>query len=143
MLSVNPQTAYRWFREGALPVPAVRVNQRTVLVSPDAATEPAAAYGVYARVSSHDQREDLDRQVARLTTWAADADGQMVRVEAEVGSGMNRSRAKVRRLLGDPKVTAVVVEHRDRLGRMIPNWSSPCSRARQANVGARGQNTES
>jgi len=102
-----------------LPVPAVRVNQRTVLVSPDAATEPAAvAYGLYARVSSHDQREDLDRQVARLTTWAADAGGQVVRVEAEVGSGMNGSRAKVRRLLADPKVIAVVVEHRDRLGRV-------------------------
>ena len=119
---VHPQTAYRWFREGTLPVPAVRVNQRTVLVSPGVPTvptEPAvAAYGLYARVSSHDQREDLDRQVARLTAWAAGAGGQVVRVEAEVGSGMNGSRAKVRRLLADPKVTAVVVEHRDRLGRM-------------------------
>ena len=39
-------------------------------------------------------------------------------MEAEVGSGMNGSRTKVRRMLADPKVTAVVVEHRDRLGRM-------------------------
>ena len=116
---VHPQTAYRWFREGTLPVPAVRVNERTVLVSPDAAAGPAAAaYGLYARVSSHDQREDLDRQAARLTTWAADAGGPVVRVEAEVGPGMNGSRVKVRRLLADPTVTAVVVEHRDRLGRM-------------------------
>jgi putative resolvase len=41
----------------------------------------------------------------------------VVRVEAEVGSGMNRTRAKARRLLADPKVTVLVVEHRDRLGR--------------------------
>jgi putative resolvase len=41
-----------------------------------------------------------------------------VRVQAEVGSGMNGSRVKVRRLLADPRVTTVVVEHRDRLGRM-------------------------
>ena len=40
----------------------------------------------------------------------------MVGVEAEVGSGMNGARAKVRRLLADPKVTVVVVEHRDRCG---------------------------
>ena len=39
-------------------------------------------------------------------------------MEAEAGSGMNGSRAKVRRLLADPAVTVVVVEHRDRLGRM-------------------------
>jgi putative resolvase len=117
---VHPQTAYRWFREGMLPVPAVRVNERTVLVSPGAPTRSASAgaFGLYARVSSHDQKSDLDRQVARLTAWAADAGGTVVRVEAEVGSGMNGSRAKVRRLLADPKVTAVVVEHRDRLGRM-------------------------
>jgi putative resolvase len=116
---VHPQTAYRWFREGMLPVPAVRVNQRTVLVSPDTPAGPAAAaYGLYARVSSVDQKPDLDRQVARLTAWAADAGGQVVRVEAEVGSAMNGSRAKVRRLLADPKVTVVVAEHRDRLGRL-------------------------
>jgi putative resolvase len=116
---VHPQTAYRWFREGTLPVPAVRVNSRSILVSPDAPTQSSGtAFGLYARVSSHDQKADLDRQVARLTAWAADAGGQVARVEAEVGSGMNGSRAKVRRLLADPNVTVVVVEHRDRLGRM-------------------------
>ena len=117
---IHPQTAYRWFHAGTLPVPAVRVNQRTILVSPDAATKavPAEALGLYARVSSHDQRGDLDRQVARLSEWAAKAGHPVVRVEAEVGSWMNGARTKVRRLLSDPAVTTVVVEHRDRLGRM-------------------------
>ncbi len=77
-----------------------------------------AAFGLYARVSSHDQKSDLDRQVTRLSRWAAQAGGRVVRVEAEVGSGMNGSRSKVRRPLADRRVTAVVVEHRDRLGRM-------------------------
>ena len=116
---LHPQTAYRWFREGKLPVPAVRVNSRSVLVAPDAALAPArGGLGLYARVSSHDQRGDLDRQVARLTGWAAQAGASVVRVEAEVGSGVNGARAKIRRLLADPNVQAVVVEHRDRLGRM-------------------------
>jgi putative resolvase len=117
---VHPQTAYRWFREGALPVPAVRVNQRTVLVNPDAPEggEVVGGVGLYARVSSHDQRDDLDRQVARLSQWAAQAGSAVVRVESEVGSGMNGARRKVQRLLADPRVATVVVEHRDRLGRM-------------------------
>ena len=116
---IHPQTTYRWFREGTLPVPAVRVNQRTVLVAPNAATSaPAAALGLYARVSSHDQRSDLDRQLARLAEWAAKAGQPVVRVEAEVGSGMNGARSKLRRLLADPEVTVLVVEHRDRLARM-------------------------
>ena len=100
-------------------MPAVRVNSRSVLVSPDAVlAKSTGGLGLYARVSSHDQKADLERQVSRLTEWAANAGERVVRVEAEVGSGMSGTRAKVRRLLADPLVTTVVVEHRDRLGRM-------------------------
>jgi putative resolvase len=116
---IHPQTAYRWFREGRLPVPARRINQRTVLIEqskPESVPEVGA--GLYARVSSRDQRQDLDRQVARLSVWAAGQGLPVVRVEAEVGSGMNGNRGKARRLLADPQVGQVVVEHRERLGRM-------------------------
>ncbi|MER6631359.1 IS607 family transposase [Streptomyces sp. NPDC000987] len=117
---VHPQTAYRWFREGTLPVPAQRVGSRTILVNVgvDAALEAIGGLGLYARVSSHDQRTDLERQVARLSRWAAQAGHRVVRVEAEIASGMNGARPKVERLLADPDVTTVVVEHKDRLGRM-------------------------
>src|SRR5947207_4027510 len=53
---VHPHTAYRWFREGILPVPATRVGPRTILVNVEAAgggPESATAVGLYARVSSH------------------------------------------------------------------------------------------
>lgn len=114
---VHPQTARRWFREGTLPVPAQRVGPRTILVLEDTSSDDGGA-GLYARVSSRDQKDDLDRQVARLAGWAAGSGMKVVRVESEVGSGMNGSRPKARRLLTDPKVRTVVVEHRDRLGRM-------------------------
>ena len=114
---VHPKTAYRWWREGILPVPARKVGPRTILVDTTAG-DSAGAAGLYARVSSHDQREDLERQVARMSDWAAKAGTRVVRVESEVGSGMNGARPKVRRLLADPRVSVVVVEHRDRLGRM-------------------------
>jgi putative resolvase len=53
-------------------------------------------------VSSCYHKADLDRQVARLNSWAAGVGGLVVRVEAEVGSGMAGFRAKVRCLLVDP-----------------------------------------
>jgi putative resolvase len=119
---VHPKTAYRWWRTGTLPVPARQINARVILVDDAASANRAApelsAVGLYARVSSHDQRSDLDRQVARLSEWAAKAGARVLRIEAEVGSGMNGARAKLRRLLADPAVGTVVVEHRDRLGRM-------------------------
>ncbi len=67
-----------------------------------------------ARVSSADQRSDLDRQVARVTAWAA-AEGLPVgRVVTEVGSALNGKRRKFLALLRDGSVTTIVVEHRDR-----------------------------
>ncbi|MDX3516974.1 IS607 family transposase [Streptomyces scabiei] len=117
---VNPHTAYRWFREGTLPVPARQVGPRTILVNIDANTSPRVTGGVglYARVSSRDQKADLERQTARLSVWAAKAGHKVMRIESEVASGMNGCRAKVKRLLADPKVATVVDEHKDRLGRM-------------------------
>ena len=115
---IHVTTAYRWYREGVLPVPARKVG-RLILVSPGmAAASPQGGVGLYARVSSHDQKAGLDRQVARLSAWAVQAGLPVVRVEAEVGSGMNGARARARRLLADPAAAVIVVEHRDRLGRM-------------------------
>lgn len=109
---VHPHTAYRWFREGTLPVPAERV-QRTILVNIEAnssAPSVTAGVGLYARVSSHDQKSDLERQVSRLAVWAARGGHRVVRIESEIGSGMNGGRAKARRLLADPEVSTVVVD---------------------------------
>ena len=109
-------TAYRWFREGTLPVPAERVG-RLILVNVDVAERESPRTVLYARVSSHDQRSDLDRQVARLTEWATGQGMAVAEVVVEVGSGMNGKRRRLARLLADATATTVVVEHRDRLAR--------------------------
>jgi len=115
---IAPRTAYRWFREGTLPVPAERVGPRTILVNVDANTSPAVTggAGLYARVSSHGHKADLERQTARLSVWAAKAGLKVVRIESEIASGVDGARVKAGRLLADPAVTTVVVEHKDRLG---------------------------
>jgi putative resolvase len=117
---IHYQTAWRWFRDGKLPVPALQTPSGTILVQSAADARPPddGGLGLYARVSSHDQRADLDRQVSRLTRWAAAASARVVGVEAEVASGMTGRRPKLRRLLADPAVQTVVVTHRDRLARM-------------------------
>jgi putative resolvase len=72
---------------------------------------------VYARVSSHDQRGELDRQVARVTRWATRQGLAVDEVIGEVGSGLDGKRPRLRRLLAEPEATTIVVEHRDRLAR--------------------------
>jgi predicted site-specific integrase-resolvase len=62
-------TAYRWFRGGLLPVPARKVGRLILVDEPTADAGLRGRTAVYARVSSADQKADLDRQVARVTAW--------------------------------------------------------------------------
>ena len=117
---VHPQTAYRWFRQGTMPVPARRLTSGTILVQApgsdhDGGLDQRAV--LYARVSTHDQRGELDRQVTRLSGWATAQGVTVAEVVTEVGSGLNGRRPKLRRVLADPRATMIVVEHRDRLAR--------------------------
>jgi predicted site-specific integrase-resolvase len=110
-------TAYRWFRAGLLPVPAQRVDRLILVDEAAGSAGPQGCTAVYARVSSADQRTDLDRQVARATAWATAQQIPVNKVVTEVGSALNGRRRKFLALLRDPAVTRVVVEHRDRFCR--------------------------
>ncbi|HXX36887.1 MAG TPA: IS607 family transposase [bacterium] len=115
-IGIHPKTAYRWFDRGVLPIPARRLPTGTIWVdAPQPGRDGKTA--LYARVSSHDQRADLDRQVARLMEWATRHAYAVGVTETEVGSGLNGRRRRLMRLLADPAVSTIVVEHRDRLAR--------------------------
>jgi hypothetical protein len=75
----------RLFRAGG------RLASGTIWVDAAMAGELGRAV-VYARVSSHDQRADLDRQVTRVTEWATINGHRVSEVACEVGSGMNGNR---------------------------------------------------
>ncbi len=77
---------------------------------------PLDGVALYARVSSWEQKADLDRQLGRLSAWATVHGLRVLRTEAEVGSGLT-GRRRLMRLLADPTLSAIVVEHRDRLAR--------------------------
>lgn len=110
-------TAYRWFRAGLLPVPARKVGRLILVDDPSVPAGPRSRTAVYARVSSADQKADLDRQVARVTAWATTQQIPVDKVVTEVGSALNGHRRKFVALLRDPAVTRIVVEHRDRFCR--------------------------
>ena len=116
-------TAYRWFREGKLPVPARRVGGLILVDSPAALEVPSTSETVvYARVSSADQKSDLDRQVARVTVWATGQGMAVDRVVTEIGSALNGRRKKFLAILKDPAVETIVVEHRDRFARLAVEY---------------------
>jgi putative resolvase len=54
---VHYQTAWKWFRDGTLPVPARQTSTGTIFVDdPSERVEDPAGVALYARVSSADRR---------------------------------------------------------------------------------------
>jgi putative resolvase len=110
---VSYQTAWRWVKDGKMPVPVRQAPSGTWLVA-----EPTAASGrvvAYCRVSCADQKADLERQAARVVAGANGLGLAVAEVVTEVGSGLDGGRGKLHRLLSDPQTAVIVVEHRDRL----------------------------
>jgi putative resolvase len=112
---ITYRTAWRWFKEGKLPVSAEQTKTGTILIAEDFLHSNAVA--IYARVSSSDQKKDLDQQISRLVIYA-NAKGWVVsHTVAEIGSGLNGHRPKLMKLLTNSNIKIILVEHRDRLMR--------------------------
>lgn len=113
---ISSETAYRWFHAGKLPVPARKIGGLILVDSPNPEAKKGSVV-LYARVSSSDQKDDLDRQVGRVTSWATSQGIKVDRVVTEVGSALNGHRRKFLSVLRDPSVEKILVEHRDRFCR--------------------------
>jgi len=119
-----------WLHDGKLPV---RVNKTPgghyrVVDNPTAALTEGRSV-LYGRVSSHDQKSDLVRQIDRLRSFASGLGLRNVETVEELGSGLNGKRPKLLKILSDPTVTRIVVEHRDRLARFGVEYIEAALRA--------------
>jgi predicted site-specific integrase-resolvase len=121
------KTAYRLYRSGRFPRPVEQLPTGTILVHdiPTATNNVA----LYARVSSSDQKEDLDRQLQRLREYATVKGFHVVQEVSEIGSGLNGSRKRLTELLENPSISNIVVEHRDRLARFGSDYIIAALRA--------------
>lgn len=119
---LSPYTVWKWCREGTMPVPVEQTPTGMWLIhDPKYEATPTTAAGrtvCYARVSSNDQKSDLQRQGDRLKAFAFSIGVDAPEVVTEVGSGVDDKRRKLNKLLADPTVTTIIVEHRDRLACM-------------------------
>ena len=98
-----------------MPVPVVRTPSGRWLVT---VPEPGEGRVVaYCRVSSADQRDDLERQAGRVAAGATGRGLAVSQVVTEVGSALDGTRREFLALLRDGSVTTIVTEHRDRFAR--------------------------
>jgi len=114
-MGVSYKTAFRWWKAGKLD--AYQLDTGTVIVREPLASEAPTNVALYARVSSAEQKEDLERQMQRLKDYAASRGYQVTKIVSELASGLNESRPKFLKLLTDASIGVIVVEHRDRATR--------------------------
>lgn len=122
-LGVATQTLRRWDREGRLVpderTPGGRRRYDLARLRPEqfhSETAPRKTVA-YARVSSHDQKSDLERQKQVLELYCAQQ-GWTFEVIADLGSGMNYNKKGLKRLLEsiiEGAVGRLVITHKDRL----------------------------
>jgi len=124
-LGISYHTAWRWFKAGK--IAGYQADTGTIIVTESVPTDTPAVpvvqkVVVYGRVSAAENKSNLDSQVSRLQDYCAAKGWPVSQVVREIGSGVNDSRPKLLKLLTDPTVTLIVVEHKDRLTRFGFNY---------------------
>lgn len=119
--NVTYRTAWSYYKSGLLK--GKQLDTGTILIDVEIKQDKSDfKTAVYARVSSSENRTNLDTQAQRLTEYCICRGYKIDKVVKEVGSGLNDKRPKLESLLTDISVKRIVVEHKDRLCRFGLNY---------------------
>ena len=122
ILGVNRVTVIRWIKQGK--IKAVRVGKEYRIPEDEVKRllkgKVINTAVIYARVSSSDQRSDLERQVEYLKEYCTARGYNVVGILADIASGLNEKRRGLKKLFEyvvNGKVDVVVISYKDRLTR--------------------------
>ena len=123
-MSLHMRTVYRYFHEGKLDGFQDESTKSIFIKNPFREDKPKKKVDgsiravLYARVSSSENRKNLESQMERLRGFSAAKGYLVVQEVQEVGSGLNDSRKKLNKILENPtNFDVLLVEHKDRLTR--------------------------
>ena len=117
---VTYRTIWNWIGQGKLKTEKDETGHTWII--DDAGIEKTKTYAIYARVSSSENKKNLDTQVERLISFCNAKGYKVKKVVKEIGSGLNDQRPKLEKLLLDKDIDVIVVEHKDRLARFGLNY---------------------
>lgn len=117
---VTIRTVWNWIYKGQLKTIRNETNHIFIIEEEDSLVNDAVA--IYARVSSAENKDNLERQLERLRLFCAAKGYKVIKEVSEIGSGLNDKRPKLEKLLTDHAVKKIVVEHTDRFSRFGFNY---------------------
>jgi predicted site-specific integrase-resolvase len=119
--SITYKTAYLHWVNGI--IAGKQLSTGTILIneiSENVVNESRVA--TYARVSSSENKLNLDTQSDRLVSYANAKGYKVSKIVKEIGSGLNDNRPKLFDLLNDDSINIILVEHKDRFSRFGLNY---------------------
>ncbi len=123
-VGISYRTVFRWLKSGK--IQGRQMDTGTILITEpieeSAAPKLPLKGAIYTRVSATENKDKLDGLAKRLTDYCAAKGYPLAAIIKEIGSGVNDSRPKLLRLITDPMITLIVVEHKDRLIRWGFNY---------------------
>ena len=121
MTGVSVRTLWRRINDGTLEV--VKSKTGRVFVEINDEVKPYKLnVCVYTRVSSSENKDNLERQKERVISYCNAKGYKVSSVVTEIGSGLNDERKKLEKVLLDKSINLIVVEHKDRLARFGLNY---------------------
>ena len=118
--NITYRTAWSHFKDGKIPN-ARQLPSGTIIVPDDLPVKPEYTI-IYARVSSSENKDNLNSQAERLQNFCI-ANGWIINeVVKECASGLNDERPKLMKIFKERKATRLVIEHKDRLTRFGFNY---------------------
>lgn len=120
MSGVSVRTLWRRINDGSLLVE--RSSTGRVFVNLEEEQTSLLNVCIYARVSSSENKDNLERQKERLVSYCNAKGYKVSKIITEIGSGLNDERKKLESILMDKSVNLIVVEHKDRLARFGLNY---------------------
>ncbi|NEQ73698.1 MAG: IS607 family transposase [Okeania sp. SIO2C9] len=121
-LGVCYKTAWNMWKRGELD--AYQLPSGTIIVKNNINSSQCklVKVAIYCRVSSAENKPNLESQAERLLNYCYAKGYSIVRVVKEVGSGVNDNRRKLVKLLQENDYDLIVCEHKDRLSRVGFNY---------------------
>ena len=117
---VQYRTVWNWIKAGKLKTERTETNR--ILIVEDEPLKPDVQLCIYCRVSSSENKDNLESQAQRLISYANAKGYKVSKVVKEIGSGINDKRPKLLALLKDPSYDLILIEHKDRLTRFGFNY---------------------
>ncbi len=125
MLGISLSTAYRWIKIGKLKSEFRTLgNHRRFNLSSikhtfiSSANDDNKLTVLYSRVSSHDQKNDLITQQAKLLNYAKLNNFNNIKLISDLGSGLNYKKSGLNQLLNlilTQQIKTLIINHKDRL----------------------------